>query len=516
MNYYNEIKNKIIDNEVYSKVKDYSKERHKVITYFEIGKLLTAAGGKYGDNIIDEYSKKLVVEVGKKYNRRTLFRMKQFYNVFSNEKVSTLWTQLTWSHLRLLFNLEIDSINYYIQIIIDNHLSVRELEFKIKSNEYERLPIETKNKLIVDDKIEVKDLVPNPIIIRNRNNIEIINDFQVTKVTNKDNKFFVSGDKKVKVTYLTDVKPNREELKEAIKKKNVIKVFKEGLTSIKVLNKRKSSIIKYIKETDSDVIISTRALFDKWLSDNKKDNILTIGWEHNHNHGDMKIANTLINSCKKLDYLVMVSNNLKEYYEDKFDKTKVIYIPNVVDNIPDKLSKLNEKRLVCVGRLAPGKGQMELLEIMNKIKDKYPDWILDVIGDGDEKEKLENYIKENNLNNVVMHGFQNKEYIDKILNKSSIYLMASHTESFGIVLIEAMSHGVPCIAYTSAEGANEIIENGKNGYLIENRNEEEFINKLEELINDEKLRKTLGKYARESIYEYTTENVEKLWFKILE
>ena len=89
------IKNKIIDNEVYSKVKDYSKERHKVITYFEIAKLLTEAVGKYGDNIIEEYSKKLVVEVGKKYNRRTLFRMKQLYNVFSNEKVSPLATQLT-------------------------------------------------------------------------------------------------------------------------------------------------------------------------------------------------------------------------------------------------------------------------------------------------------------------------------------------------------------------------------------------------------------------------------------
>ena len=78
MNYYNEIKNKIIDNELYRQVKDYSKERHKVITYFEIGRLLNEAGGKYGDKIIDEYSKKLVKEVGKKYNRRTLYRMKNF------------------------------------------------------------------------------------------------------------------------------------------------------------------------------------------------------------------------------------------------------------------------------------------------------------------------------------------------------------------------------------------------------------------------------------------------------
>ena len=90
MNYYNEIKNRLIDNEIYSKIKDYSKESHKVITYFEIGKLLTEAGGKYGDNIIGEYSKQLIIEVGKKYNKRTLFRMKQFYNMFSSEKVSAL------------------------------------------------------------------------------------------------------------------------------------------------------------------------------------------------------------------------------------------------------------------------------------------------------------------------------------------------------------------------------------------------------------------------------------------
>ena len=174
MNYYNEIKNKLIDNEVYKRVKDYSKERNTVITYFEIGRLLAIAGGKYGDNVIDEYSKKLTKEVGKKYNRRTLFRMKQFYNVFSNEIVSTMWTQLTWSHLRLLFNLEIDSINYYIQVIISKKLSIRELEFKIKSNEYERLPIETKNKMKNEDRLEMKDLIPNPILIKNKNNIEVV------------------------------------------------------------------------------------------------------------------------------------------------------------------------------------------------------------------------------------------------------------------------------------------------------------------------------------------------------
>ena len=175
MNYYNEIKNKLIDNEVYSRVKDYSKERHKVITYFEIGKLLNEAGGKYGDNIIDEYSKKLVVEVGKKYNRRTLFRMKQFYNMFKDEKVSPVATQLTWTHYLVLLSVkDKNAIYYYIEQISKRNLSKRQLEEIIKNKEYERLPIEAKNKIINSEKLEVKDLVPNPILIRNKKNIEII------------------------------------------------------------------------------------------------------------------------------------------------------------------------------------------------------------------------------------------------------------------------------------------------------------------------------------------------------
>ncbi len=175
MNYYEEIKSKLINNEIYKRVKDYSKERNTVNTYFEIGRLLNEAGGKYGDNIIDEYSKKLVVEVGKKYNRRTLFRMKQFYNMFSDEKVSPLATQLTWSHYSELLSIKDENkLLYYINIASERNLSKRELREKIKNEEYERLPTETKNKLILNNEIEIKDLVPNPILIKNNKNKEIV------------------------------------------------------------------------------------------------------------------------------------------------------------------------------------------------------------------------------------------------------------------------------------------------------------------------------------------------------
>ena len=117
--------------------------------------------------------------------------MKQFYNIFKSEKVSTLWTQLTWSHLRLLFNLEVDSMNYYIQTIINNHISVRELEFKIKSNEYERLPKSTKKKLISKDKVEIKDLVPNPILIKNKNNVDLFTEKALHRLILEDIESFM-------------------------------------------------------------------------------------------------------------------------------------------------------------------------------------------------------------------------------------------------------------------------------------------------------------------------------------
>ena len=175
MNYYEKIKNKIIDNETYERVKDYSKERHRVITYYEIGKLLNEAGGKYGANIIKQYSKKLVIEVGTKYNERTLRRMRQLYLLFKKQKWSTVSTKLSWSHYSELLSIKNDDkLSYYLNLSIIQNIGVRELREKIKSKEYERLPDETKNKIIKEEKLEVKDLVPNPILIKNKYNIEII------------------------------------------------------------------------------------------------------------------------------------------------------------------------------------------------------------------------------------------------------------------------------------------------------------------------------------------------------
>lgn len=323
-------------------------------------------------------------------------------------------------------------------------------------------------------------------------------------------------DKNVNIKYLLDDKPNKKEFVEAIKNKKVLSILSEGLKSIKILYERKHKISKYIKICDSDIIVSTRDIFNKWLSKNKRKNTLTVAWEHNHFHGNMNYANKIINSCKKLDYLVVVSENLQKFYSEKLKKTKVIFIPNVLEGIPSVNSSLEEKRLISVGRLSEEKGYMDLLEIYKELLENHSDWKLDLIGDGIEKEKLEKYVLDNNLkNNVKFHGFQDKKYINKMFNKSSIYLMTSHTESFGIVLLEAMSYGIPCIAFSSAEGANEIIENKYNGFLVNNRNKEEYLAKIKLLIEDKKLRERMGSNAKKSVMKYDSNNVKEKWYEIL-
>ena len=171
INYYKEIKNNFIDEEIYSKVKDYSKEKHRVETYYKNGKLLNEAENHYGEGIIKEYSEKLMKEVNKKYNERTLRRMRQFYRKFCNIKWSTVSTKLSWSHYTELLPIKNENeVLYYYNLCIDQCINVRSLREKIHNKEYERLPESTKNKLIKQEEISIEDNIKNPITINNKNN----------------------------------------------------------------------------------------------------------------------------------------------------------------------------------------------------------------------------------------------------------------------------------------------------------------------------------------------------------
>ena len=187
MNYYNEIKNELINNEITKKVKDYSKNKSDLTTYYNVGKLLSEAGKHYGEGIIKEYSKRLTNELNTKYSIRVLYKMLKFYNFMVVEKLPTLSAKLTWSHYDELLKLNsIDEINYYIIITEQQNLSVRELRARIKNKEYERLDDKTKQKLITKKETTLVDFIKNPIAIKNNNNKEIISEKVLQKVILED------------------------------------------------------------------------------------------------------------------------------------------------------------------------------------------------------------------------------------------------------------------------------------------------------------------------------------------
>lgn len=190
MNYYNEIKNELTNNEINRKVKNYSINKCDLNTYYNVGKMLSEAGKNYGEGIIKEYSKRLTNELGKGYTQSRLRYFRRFYDVFS--KCPTVSDKLSYSHYcELIWNDDFNKINYYINISIEQNLSVRQLREKIRLNEYERLDEQTKNKLTNKETHSVIDFVKNPIIIRNNNNYEIISEKILQKIILEDIQYFM-------------------------------------------------------------------------------------------------------------------------------------------------------------------------------------------------------------------------------------------------------------------------------------------------------------------------------------
>ena len=183
MNYYDEIKTELVNNEITKKVKDYSKNKSDLTTYYNVGKLLAEAGKHYGEGIIKEYSDRLSSELNIKYSVRTLYKIIKYFNYMNKQKVPTVSAKLSWSHYDELLKLTDENIiNYYIKISEEQNLSVRELRKRIKNNEYERLDEETKKKLKNKEDLKVPDLVKNLIQIKNTNDYNEISEKVLKKL----------------------------------------------------------------------------------------------------------------------------------------------------------------------------------------------------------------------------------------------------------------------------------------------------------------------------------------------
>ena len=276
-------------------------------------------------------------------------------------------------------------------------------------------------------------------------------------------------------------------------------------------------INKWLKENHKnyDTIISCWYKLSCTLALNKKVNKKTIAWEHTSHTVGGPLYNQLKLKYGILKNVVVLNQNDFKYYKDINPKTVVI--GNMMDEKTESQDFIpNEKKgnlVTMIARLDEDKNVLEFLEII-KESNLPQDWEVKIIGDGDQRKILENYINENSLSNVSLEGQLNSAQVKDILSKSKINCLTSLREGFGVVLIEAMFSSNALIAYDCPSGPSEIVNN-ENGFLIPLRDKKLFQNKLKFLIENPYTLETLMKTSFQDSQNWKKDTIIEKWKNIL-
>ncbi|HTO14252.1 MAG TPA: glycosyltransferase family 4 protein [Edaphocola sp.] len=203
-------------------------------------------------------------------------------------------------------------------------------------------------------------------------------------------------------------------------------------------------------------------------------------------------------------FVVLTPSNIKEW-----NKKNVIAIPNPLSFQSNEINSLNNKVIITVGSHSWNKGYDLLINAWEQLEKKFPDWHLNIFGKIDNSQIFVNLSKEKKLNRINFHE-PVKDIRSEYL-KSSILVLPSRSEGFGMVLIEAMECGVPCVSFDCPSGPADIIKEGEVGFLVEKENVEELIEKMTILIEDEELRKAMGVNAKKYVKRYAPQEIVKQW-----
>lgn len=212
----------------------------------------------------------------------------------------------------------------------------------------------------------------------------------------------------------------------------------------------------------------------------------------------------------KLDALVLLTREDANSWKGV---TNTFVIPNPTPFYPEESSTCESHKAICVGRLNEQKGYEYLIDAWAIVSKRYPDWILNAYGSGEIKEQLQMRIDEKGVSNSLILNEPTSDIIDKYL-ESSIYIMSSRFEGFPMVLLEAMSCGLPCVSFDCPNGAKDIIEDGRNGFLVGYLNVEQLADNICKLIENESLRKEMSNHAREDVKHYLPTEIMKLWERL--
>lgn len=220
----------------------------------------------------------------------------------------------------------------------------------------------------------------------------------------------------------------------------------------------------------------------------------------------------LISAIKKFDKIVVMTEAEKK---DWNMDDKIICIPNMLVAYPELKyeNPHSHKRLISIGRYAYQKGYDMLLESWRMVQEKHPDWSLHIYGSHDggvgDYEQLQEQIKQNQINNAFLHQSTNDVY--SCYAESDFYVMSSRFESFGLVLIEAMSCSLPVVSFDCKYGPQSIIQNGETGFLVSQSNTKELANAICSMIENDEMRQRMAMNARSESQKYQPQYMMPIW-----
>ena len=302
---------------------------------------------------------------------------------------------------------------------------------------------------------------------------------------------------------------------------NVKTLFMEASDFSKNIHKnikKLSGIIDSIEPdywVDVDIILSLYTYFVR----KKHKNVKWISWEHFNYFYDFpyyrllrRIARKI--ACSHADCIVVLSREDEGYYkENKKIKGRIVSIYNPIPYEVSDETFEKKKTVLAAGRLVKIKGFDLLIDAWNKIEKDNPDWKLVIAGEGEERQELEKRIENYGLKNVTLTGFIDE--MQNLYREASVFALSSKCEGFVMTLLEALSFGVPCVAFSCKAGVKEIIEDGINGYLVTPEDTDEFAEKLSSLMNNDEIRSRMSENCKPAARKFSPEIIIEKWIELL-